>query len=254
MASITYQIIPPLDTLAHNILSHARSLSLDVCITSITPANGNCWYWAILDQVRRPEILPLMPHDLAINYEHRQLRQHIVTYVRENADVDEAILDFREWNENMRDDQEFWRYYVDQQATLGTGYASDLFLILTALCFNVRINITSNTCNIRSPFYKINDHPTTVATLWLGHYEHPLQPHFQSLMPNSNNFPILDFNIIPPVHVQRPMKKAVLKDKHCTSESLARKKKNGARKRSVCAKIVEIDIEAVDESLGEKKI
>ena len=96
--------------------------------------------------------------------------------------------------------------------------------------------------------------PTTVATLWLGHYEHPWQPHFQSLMPNSNNFPILDFNIIPPVHVQRPMKKAVLKDKYCTSESLARKKKNGARKRSVCAKIVEIEIEAVNESLAEKKI
>ena len=44
--------------LAQTILANARGVChLDVEIVNVTPGDGNCFYWGVLDQIRRPDLV-----------------------------------------------------------------------------------------------------------------------------------------------------------------------------------------------------
>ena len=69
---------------ADMILANARSVGFnDICYKNITPSDGNCWYHAVLDQIRRLGISHLFPAYL-LNLDHHQLRNSVLLFVLQN--------------------------------------------------------------------------------------------------------------------------------------------------------------------------
>lgn len=72
---------------ANQIVAHARNIGLsNIVYREITPGDGNCFYHAIVQQLRRREIQQLIPPQLHFQ-DHFQLRTAVVNFVRQNNDA-----------------------------------------------------------------------------------------------------------------------------------------------------------------------
>ena len=164
---------------ADMILANARSVGFDnICYKNVTPSDGNCWYHAVLDQIRRPDISHLFPANL-LNLDHRQLRNSVLLFVLQNQNFNAQILHFK--TSMFQNNEQGWNLYLQGQGRNGS-YASDIFCQSTAIFLNVRIETTSNISNALHPSYFLNDIETTRATLLIGNMHNR---HFQSLIPSN---------------------------------------------------------------------
>ena len=162
---------------ADMILANARSVGFnDICYKNITPSDGNCWYHAVLDQIRRPDISHLFPAYL-LNLDHFQLRNSVLLFVLQNQNVNATIIHFK--TSMFQNNEQGWNVYLQRQGR-NSSYASDIFCQSTAIFLNVRIETTSNISNALHPSYFLNDIETTRATLLIGNLHNR---HFQSLIP-----------------------------------------------------------------------
>ena len=173
---------------ADMILANARSVGFDdVCYKNITPSDGNCWYHAVLDQIRRPDISHLFPDNLR-DLDHRQLRNSVFLFVLQNQNFNPTIIRFK--NDMFPNNEHGWNVYLQGQGR-NSSYASDIFCQSTAIFLNVRIEMTSNISDALHPSYFLNDIETTQATLLIGNFH---DRHFQSLIP-SNVFGLYEVEV-----------------------------------------------------------
>ena len=164
---------------ADMILANARSVGFhNICYKNVTPSDGNCWYHAVLDQIRRPDISHLFPANL-LNLDHRQLRNSVLLFVLQNQNFNAQILRFK--TSMFQNNEQGWNLYLQGQGRNGS-YASDIFCQSTAIFLNMRIETTSNISNALHPSYFLNDIETTRATLLFGNMHNR---HFQSLIPSN---------------------------------------------------------------------
>ena len=68
---------------ADMILANARSVEFnDIFYKNITPSDGNCWYHAVLDQIRRPDILHLFSANLLLDHRLSSASYCLICYIR----------------------------------------------------------------------------------------------------------------------------------------------------------------------------
>lgn len=165
-----------LDDDAEIILCNARAIGLDFSLSSITPSDGNCWYHAVLDQIRRPDIEPLVPRRFR-DMDHLQLRECVSRIFNSNLHRD-MVSYYRDTA--FIDEPEKWEDYCNEQPRIGM-YASGIFCLFTAMLLDIKVLITSNNCDIAHPFFVLNDEPgTRNITIYIGQIN---EHHFQSLLP-----------------------------------------------------------------------
>jgi len=157
------------------IVSNARSIGLNVSYQRVTAGDGNCWYHAVIDQLTRPEIAPLVaPHFLT--YDHVLLRLQVVAFIRQEQNSNETLLLFKRhvFNDNEQD----WLNMLSAQETNGT-FATGLFCLFTSILLNVKIDITTSTSTRQHPSYALNESASSGAILLIGNLNNI---HFQSLI------------------------------------------------------------------------
>ena len=67
------------DDLMYRILRNALNCRLHVKLDNETPGYGNCWYYSVMQQIRRPDILPY------INTSIRSLNEKEITSMKYRA-------------------------------------------------------------------------------------------------------------------------------------------------------------------------
>ena len=176
--------------IANRILFNARACNLNVDLDKITPGLGNCWYYAVIQQINRPEIYPLIDVNIR-NLNHFQLRHNVSCFIDRIHNTCAAINQYKinclSTNPNFS-----WEKYFDEQSTNG-NFADEIFIMATAVFIGIDIHVNSQRCNCIHPVniiskfalwgediednYTISDRPY----LLIGHHAE----HFQSLIPRN---------------------------------------------------------------------
>ena len=180
---------------AETILGNARSIGLQVMYDRVTPADGNCFYHAVIECLSY----------CGINFRgtNLSLRREVVNYVRQNENlpfVQTYILTLREG--------ESFSQHLTAQENAGT-HATELFTLATAMYLNIVILVTMEISNLENQYVihypneelrylHMVDYPGTFIII--GH-SNTLR-HFQSLKFIGNNLPwknddTVDFHVIP---------------------------------------------------------
>ena len=130
------------------ILNNALRCGLRVRLDAETPGYGNCWYYAIVQQMRRPEISCLI--DVNIRYlNHYALRRKVSDYVETIHSTCPAILNYK--NLYIANHPTLtWEKYMREQSSNGS-YADEIFIMATAVLIGLDIHITSEECTLLNP-------------------------------------------------------------------------------------------------------
>ena len=72
---------------------------MDVEIPSVTQGDGNCWYRAIIEQMRRPKIRALLVDSSKVFEDHCVLRLAVVNFVRVQEPISPFIQNYHVINE-----------------------------------------------------------------------------------------------------------------------------------------------------------
>ena len=170
------------------ILRNAHKCGLSVRLDSLTIGDGNCWYHAVVQQIRRPEIYCRVDSKYR-NIGHRELRAKVSSYVRDIHMHCPNIILYKtavlNRNPNMT-----WELYLQGQST-NNIMADDIFIMATAVLIGLDIHINSAHCNPTNPatvikrYWQEPDEPEEddLPFLIIGHS----QLHFQSLIPVTTN-------------------------------------------------------------------
>ena len=162
-------------------LENALKAGMSVKLDATTPADGNCFYFAIVQQMKRPELRSHIRKEL-IDIDHHSLRTSVEKYIR-------AIESCCTWIQNykmLRENKNIaWGKYLSHQGTTGIS-ADQLFIKATAAFIGIDIGVNSASCTKKEPLNIIphhwlepgegnalNDRPHLV----IGHHS----DHFQSL-------------------------------------------------------------------------
>ena len=182
------------DDLMYRILQNALNCRLNVKLDNETPGYGNCWYYSVMQQIRRPEILPYINSSIR-SLNEKEMRNHVSHYIHEIQGYCPAIQRFKQIyaaiNPNLS-----WDQYFQQQSTDGV-YADELFIMATAVLIGVNIHINSATCTPVQPVNIIknsweDDGSSTTGNNGITAASNPYliigydSAHFQSLLPAEN--------------------------------------------------------------------
>ena len=225
------------------VLATAHSFRLNVFCLSETPGDGNCFYRAIIEQIRDRSDLGDMTRLRLRFSNHHILRQSVVEFVRSQSELDQPpyyVSHYKTLFEggvlDIPGARGFtWDELLNQQAR-DTIYATELFIKATAVMLGKDICVNSPSCDINSPFNRIScfwdrqlqfdANMTLSAYLLLASVNNN---HFQSLLPgieglfansaNSDNFNNIDFTIEP-----RGLKRKGTDSSSIESQGLKKKK------------------------------
>ena len=149
-----------------------------------TAGDGACFYRAVVQQARRPEIEVNLRYRVS---DHKQLRQAVVDLVHEYYKIKEPfIMEFAQLYEAVlaaEKNLSFEQYIAAQYKT--SEFADHVFIQVTSQLLGVPIWITSNTSTPQHPYTKIlpeegRSHQHCRYPIVLGLIN---GAHFQSLLP-----------------------------------------------------------------------
>ena len=160
-------------------VENAENCGLRVREDYKTPGDGNCWYYAVIQQMRRPEIVPFIPENMQ-SFNHFELRREVSEYVRSIQNNCQAIIKYRRLR--LSSDSYFnWQQYLRQQST-DREMAADIFLNATANSIGLDIHINSyDREQVITSYWSEPDIPQVNYRPFLLIGYHNL--HFQSLIP-----------------------------------------------------------------------
>ena len=182
--------VNPMEEIGNKILINARACNLDVQLDQITPGDGDCWYYAVIQQIKRTDIFPFV--DVGIrSLNHVELRQKVSQYVDNVQNNCTSIVHYKQNIIPLRPTYNTWAKYFRDQSTV-RKYADELFITATAVYIGIDIHITSEGSTAAQPFQVIHSswdqdlrenesNGVNRPFLIIGH--HSL--HFQSLLPTS---------------------------------------------------------------------
>ena len=137
------------NTLAHQVVANARKIGLDnITYDVLTLGDGNCFYHAIVQQLRRPELRQYVDSDLRFD-DHLKLRMAVVNFIRQNNDA-ELFRNYREvFTTSLQHNDITWEQILQSQER-NSVYVEELFIRATAIMLNVNILVTSenNICSV----------------------------------------------------------------------------------------------------------
>ena len=176
--------------LMHRILHNALNCNLNVKLDCETPGYGNCWYHSVMQQIKRPDISPLISSSIRCLNE-KELRRHVSQYINEIHHYCPAIQRYKLQSCTAINPTLTWDQYYRQQSTDGV-YADELFIMATAVFIGIDIHINSATCSAAKPFNVIrsswvDDSSNVENRLTAGKSSYLIigydSEHFQSLLP-----------------------------------------------------------------------
>ena len=158
--------------MAEQMVAAAAAVGEQLQYHAVTPGDGNCFYHALLDQVRnRPEVRRLVERNVAESdlADHLHLRRAVVRYAR--ANVPYARIGFTEAG---------FHKFLDAQAK-SSAFAENCVIQLAAQFLGVDIWLTSDRNSPAAPYTRVDSGEVpSEAHIILGYIE---QTHFQSLYP-----------------------------------------------------------------------
>ena len=165
------------------IMAKVNELGLHLELDSITPGDGACFFWAVLQQLRRREIYPHLRPDLqelADTNDAASLRQTVCDFGLESPIIRQNKKDLIDHT-----DGETWDEYWKNMKQV-SKWASGAVLRTTAVFLQMNINLVETVfSNKKAPFLTSYGTFDTAAAsacvdLFIG-LDHDL--HFQSLLP-----------------------------------------------------------------------
>ena len=184
-------------TTGQQIVLNARRIGLNVTSSYDTPGDGNCFYRAVIEQLKDRNDLGDVSLLLSQYPNHQVLRFEVVDFVRflsvyQNIPYVNNYKFLYEQNilQIPGTSHLNWEGFLDQQSH-NSIYATELFIKATAVLLDIDIFVTSENCNENQPFNRIsrfwnNDDPNihqeyqSNKYLLLGNLN---SDHFQSLIP-----------------------------------------------------------------------
>ena len=172
--------------LADRIMKYVNKHNLMLKLDKLTRGRGNCYPVAVLQQIRRVDILKSLGQDLrqaALTLDHLKLRNIVTDYILSSNDVqiNEMRLNFLESMKALADIGEnvmTWQEYWNNMRKDGT-WADSYFVQATAYLLNVNIEIVDISGNARRPTYFIESGKAGSKTICLGLVT---GVHYQSLI------------------------------------------------------------------------
>ena len=161
------------ERMAKQMVATARTLGEQLEHHAVTEGDGNCFYHALVDQVRnRPEVSELILQNVTASgalTDHLTLRRAVVDFVE--AKVEDPFLFGVSDNE--------FAGFLEAQARPST-FAEDRVIEYTALFLGVDIWLISEQNTTASPYTKVSSGRAAEAHIVLGYIP---GVHFQSLYP-----------------------------------------------------------------------
>ena len=161
------------ERMAKQMVATARTLGEQLEHHAVTEGDGNCFYHALVDQVRnRPEVSELILQNVTASgalTDHLTLRRAVVDFVE--AKVEDPFLF------GMSDNE--FAGFLEAQARPST-FAEDRVIEYTALFLGVDIWLISEQNTTASPYTKVSSGRAAEAHIVLGYIP---GVHFQSLYP-----------------------------------------------------------------------
>ena len=108
--------------MAEQILQNALRIGLYIELDDITTGDGNCFYHAIIQQLRRPEIRRQLALDLT-NTNHKMLRESICGFINDSESSTKYIQECRLYYETVLSAEYrnmSWDNHIAQQSRVGT--------------------------------------------------------------------------------------------------------------------------------------
>ena len=119
-----------------------------------TYGDGNCWYRAVVDQMKRPEIrVALLTTDKFFS-NHHKLRLAVVKFVRENQENVAYIRNFRNVYCQflyLENNNRSWDDFLSHQEK-NSVYATELFCQATTAFLAIDIFVNTENCNEEHPY------------------------------------------------------------------------------------------------------
>ena len=140
---------------ADRIVNNARRIGLNVSYDEPTLGDGNCFYRAVVQQLRIPEIRNFV-HPNLIFTDHDQLRLAVVKYIRQNSSS-QLFQNYR-YVESCQQGNMTWEQLLTSQER-STVYAEEMFIRATAMMLNLNILVTSETHSRSVPYNLISCSP-----------------------------------------------------------------------------------------------
>ena len=116
---------------------------LNVRLDSYTPGDGDCWYHAVVQQLRRPEISAIIYRKLTVIDRH-DLRAKLSSNVHDIQYHCPNILLYKTFIENNNNFT--WGQYLNEQSS-NNRMVDDIFIMSTAVLIGLDIHINSAKCN-----------------------------------------------------------------------------------------------------------
>ena len=164
---------PAAKRMAKEMVTTAHTLGEQLEHHAVTEGDGNCFFHALLDQVRnRPEVSQLILQNVAASgalTDHLTLRRAVVDFVRAKVD-DPGLLGM---SENR------FAEFLEEQARPST-FAEVCVIEFAAVFLGVDIWLISDQNTTASPYTKMSSLRDTEAHIVLGYIP---RLHFQSLYP-----------------------------------------------------------------------
>ena len=115
--------------LNNQIYENAVRCGLRVNVDHNTPSDGNCWYHAVVQQLRRPEILTLLNSEMKF-MDSKTLREKVCSYIQGFQLSCPYIIEYRKHSQLTSPIH--WKQYLHRHSKDGT-FADQLFIQATAV-------------------------------------------------------------------------------------------------------------------------
>ena len=142
--------------MANRIVEKANSIGLRVTYGVPTMGDGNCFYRAVLDQMKnRDDIKDYFRQSNKYFSNYHELRVSVVNFVRLNYTLNnEYIQGYKSLYEasiHLENSNMNWLQFLHNQEKDGV-YATELFIKATAVFLGIDIRVTSERCTLSNPF------------------------------------------------------------------------------------------------------
>ena len=142
-------------TTANQVVTNAHAIGLsNLTYDEPTIGDGNCFYHAIVQQLRRPEIRLFVDPELHFQH-HHDLRLAVVNFIRQNI-VSDLFKNYRQfYTTSVRHGTMTWEQLLQNQER-STVFVEELFIRATAIMLNVNILVTSENNTQDRPYTLIS--------------------------------------------------------------------------------------------------
>ena len=142
--------------MANRIVEKANSIGLRVTYDVPTMGDGNCFYRAVLEQMKnRADIKDYFKQSNKHFSNYHELRVSVVNFVRLNYTLNnEYIQGYKSLYEasiHLENRNMNWLQFLHNQEKDGV-YATELFIKATAVFLGIDIRVTSERCTLSNPF------------------------------------------------------------------------------------------------------